>query len=268
MNNQDIESLIGLLREAAQAELMPRFRKVVAQYKADGSLVTEADLAMQNAVSKRLQRDWPQFGFLGEEMPAEQHEALLSKPGAGLWVLDPLDGTINFASGIPLFSVSLALIDTAGVVMGIIYDPVRDECFSAQRGKGATLNGHPLQAGVLPSRLDECVAEVDLKRLSVSLRTELLTAQPFRSQRNFGSGALDWAWLAAGRFQVYLHGGQKLWDYAAGVLILQEAGGRSCTLDEDAVFNHGLAPRSVVAAANLDLFALWGACVMSSDVNV
>ncbi|MCB1736174.1 MAG: inositol monophosphatase family protein [Gammaproteobacteria bacterium] len=265
----DSSMLQSLLRDAAQRELLPRFGHIAAATKTDGSLVTEADVAMQTRIQQALVAEWPEIGFLGEEMTPADHTRLLGELAdgvhEGLWVLDPLDGTINFASGVPCFAVSLALLDREGVRCGLILDPVRDECFRADRGKGAFLDDTPLHAGCDARDLRDCVAEIDLKRLSERLRIALVRAQPFRSQRNFGSGALDWAWLAAGRFQLYLHGGQKLWDYAAGSLILAEAGGYAVTLQNDAVYTGSIAPRSVVGAGNPDLFALWRDWLRAAD---
>lgn len=238
---------------------MPRFRKVTARAKEDGSLVTDADFAVQERIARALRENWPDVAFLGEEMSDVRHQALLSaRSDRALWVLDPLDGTINFSSGVPAFCVSLARLDAQGVELALIYDPNHQECFCARRGEGAWLNGLPLNAADEFERgLQECMAEVDLKRLSESMRTALVQQQPFRSQRNFGSGALDWVWLAAGRFQLYLHGGQKLWDYAAGSLIFKEAGGVAVSLEGDEVFNGTLVPRSVVGAINPDLAKQW-----------
>lgn len=257
--DSELERLAWIIRCAADDELMPRFRNVSAKAKDDGSLVTEADFAVQNRIAKALQAEWPDVAFLGEEMTTEEHTALLSgRDQSPLWVLDPLDGTINFSSGVPAFCVSLARIDDQGVELALIYDPNHQECFCARRGAGAWLNGDMLNVPVDAGRaLKECVAEVDLKRLSESMRVALVQEQPFRSQRNFGSGALDWVWLASGRFQLYLHGGQKLWDYAAGSLIFREAGGIAVSLQGDEVFSGDLAPRSVVGAISTRLAEQW-----------
>jgi myo-inositol-1(or 4)-monophosphatase len=128
----------------------------------------------------------------------------------------------------------------------------------ARRGSGAWLNG--ISMGTLASLslpLNRCIAVVDFKRLKPDLAAILAAQPPFGSQRNFGSSALDWCWLADGRFHVYLHGGQKLWDYAAGTLILAEAGGRALTLDGEEVIAPGLRPRSVVATLDPELFQIW-----------
>lgn len=253
----DIDTLSALVREAAREELLPRFERVGHQIKADGSLLTEADLAMDRLLREALAERWPDVVFLSEEMPREEQEARLRAGEGGLWILDPLDGTSNFAAGIPLFSVSLALVEAGEPVLGIVYDPVRDECFAAERGRGATLNGARLRAPKAGVPLKRAVALVDFKRLSVPLATRLATAAPYASQRNVGTCALEWAWMAAGRGHVYLHGGMKLWDYAAGTVILEEAGGASATLQGESVFRPAVGARSVVASPDHALFAAW-----------
>jgi len=265
MNLPDLKVLRQLVRSCAQEELLPRFADVGRHIKRDGSIVTEADHAMQDRVQKELASQWPEYDFLGEEMPRRAQAALTTSGRAGLWVLDPLDGTSNFAAGVPFFSVSLALLIDGRPEIGLIHDPIRDECFMAQRGRGAWLNGLSMGTQV-PVRLPlaRSIAVVDFKRLDPALAAKLGGEPPFGSQRNFGSSALDWGWLADGRFHVYLHGGQKLWDYAAGILILTEAGGQAVTLDGGEVFSGGLDPRSVVAARDPELFQTWKAWVAAN----
>lgn len=253
----DLAALRSLVRAAAHAELSPRFADVIRHLKTDGSVVTEADHAMQSRMQRALAAHWPQYGFLGEEMAGAEHERL-TLGGQNLWCLDPLDGTSNFAAGIPFFAVSLALLVDGRPVLGLVYDPVRDECFTAQQGRGAWLNDAPLgAAGSPPAELKRTVACVDFKRLERPLAGTLGSQPPYGSQRNFGSSSLEWCWLADSRFHLYLHGGQKLWDYAAGWLILSEVGGFSATIAGDPVFAFGLAPRSVVAARDSRLFSAW-----------
>ena len=248
-----------LVSTAAREELMPLFADVIRHIKHDGSVVTEADVSMQRRLKSDLARHWPEYDFLGEEMPGHEHEQLTLDQDKGLWCVDPLDGTSNFATGIPYFAVSLALIINGRQELGLIYDPVRDECFMAQRGQGARLNDMTLGAyePPLPEMLSRCVASVDFKRLEAPLAAQLGAFPPYGSQRNFGASSLEWCWLADGRFHLYLHGGQKLWDYAAGSLILSEAGGMMTTLDGEKIFTYGLEPRSVVAAASPALFKQW-----------
>lgn len=245
-----------LVRDAAREELLPRFSRVERQHKADGSILTEADLAMHRRLEREFADAWPSVGFLSEEMPHAEQEALLQS-GTTIWCLDPLDGTNNFAAGVPLFSVSLALIRDGRSTLGIVYDPTRDECFIAERDRGAQLNGAPLRSMPLSIDLRQAVALLDYKRLRADVRETIMRHLPFSSQRNLGSCALEWGWMAAGRSNICLHGGQQIWDYAAGSLILEEAGGFSCTLLGEPVFAPNLKPRSVVSALDQALFDAW-----------
>jgi myo-inositol-1(or 4)-monophosphatase len=252
----ELKALRAIITAAGREELLPRFARVERAHKADGSVLTEADLAVQERVAGQLRARWPETVFLGEEMAAVRQQALLEseKP---VWCLDPLDGTRNFSSGIPFFCISLALLQGGAVTLGLVFDPVRDECFSACRGQGAWLNDEPLALEPCGVDLKHTTGLIDFKRLDAALATRLATAIPYASQRSFGSVALDWCWLAAGRCHLYLHGRSQLWDYAAGQLILGEAGGFSCTLDGEPVFTRALAPRSSVAAVDASLFRAW-----------
>lgn len=252
-----LDALVQIVKIAAREELLPRFAESVRRYKPDGSIVTEADFAMQQRMTAELAVFAPQYRLLGEEMTGEEQGELLRADQGGLWCLDPLDGTSNFASGIPFFSVSLGLLIDHKPALGLVYDPVRDECFTAVKGQGACLNGRPLRCAALGLPLRKVIAVVDFKRLSPPLAGALVARPPYSSQRNFGSVALEWSWLAASRFQVYLHGRQMLWDYAAGALILAEAGGCMENLRGEPVFSTQLLPSSAVAACDHKLFADW-----------
>lgn len=241
------------VRTIAREELLPRFARTECRFKDDGSVVTEADFAVQQKLEFALAALTPGVPVLGEEMAAPQQRELFERNRHGLWCLDPLDGTGNFVSGIPFFSVSLALLGPDGVKLGVVYDPLRDECFSAAAGQGAWLNGTRLAAGPVALPLARCIAIMDTKRLGVHAASVLIDP-PYRSQRCFGSGALEWCWLAVRRAQVYLHGRQNLWDYAAGWLILREAGGRASSFDGLSTFARDIKPRSVVAASDAGLY--------------
>ncbi len=256
MGRPTMEAVAALVAEAARQELTPRFRQVARAHKADGSVVTEADTAMERRVREALAERWPDIPFLGEEMAPEAQRALLAGASGRFWCLDPLDGTSNFASGIPFFAVSLALVEEGVPVLGVVHDPAREETFAAVRGGGATLDGAPLAAPPAPP-LERCIALVDLKRLEPALAARLAAERPYASQRSFGSVALDWCWIAAGRGHVYVHGRQRIWDFAAGSLILAEAGGRSCTLAGEPVFRATLEGRSAVAALDRGLYEAW-----------
>lgn len=253
----------ALLAQAGREELLPRLECVSAQSKLDGSLLTEADLASDRRVRQALLAEWPDIPVLSEEMPTTEQQALLAG-GGPVWCLDPLDGTSNFVAALPLFAVSLALIEGGRVTLGVVYDPTRDESFAATAGGGASLNGQPLFPRHGAPALERCVALVDLKRLSAPLAARLGTRPPYASQRNLGACALEWAWLAAGRGHVYLHGGMRLWDYAAGSLLLAETGGVCATLEGDPVLRLDTGSRSAVAAADPDLFVAWQSALMAA----
>lgn len=260
MNYQHIlDQLLPAVKTVARQEVLFRFNNVYESTvtKRDGSVVTEADLAAQTSLTDYLRQQWPDIPMLGEEMSAIGQQQLLESAGS-FWCLDPLDGTSNFASGIPFFAVSLALVEQGQVKLGLIYDPVRDECYSAIEGGGSYLNGKPLLNGNESTEsLDSLIAVVDLKRLPWNMLEPIVREHPFRSQRNFGSCALEWCWLAAGRFQIYLHGGMKIWDHSAGSLILSEAKGYSTSFDGESVFKPVLSPRPVIAACNRSSHDLW-----------
>jgi len=255
-----LNTITEIVVAAARQEILPRYKHVQRQHKPDGSIITEADLAMQKTISARIQQHWPDHVILSEEMtPQEQLRALHSKQP--LWCLDPLDGTSNFAAGIPYFAVSIALIENNHVSLGVVYDPVRDECFAATSKQSTTLNGQPLVTMACPPAIKQSTAIVDFKRLTEDLAIRIVRERPFASQRNFGASALDWCWIAAGRGHLYLHGSQNLWDYAAGHLILQQAGGYSLTLENEPVFKFTLDKRSAIAAMDKPLLADWVAWI-------
>ena len=260
-NRTELDELTRLIRAVAREELLPRFCHSERRYKADGSIVTEADLVVQARLTHELGQRYPDIGLLGEEMEEADQRQMLQSGDRLIWCLDPVDGTSNFAAGLPLFSISLALLQGAQPLMGIVYDPSRDECFTAIAGQGAWLNGEPLRAPVCDLPLKRCLAMVDFKRLGPTLATALVTRPPYGSLRYTGSGALEWCWLAAGRFHLYLHGQQKLWDFAAGALVLAEAGGVARALDGQPIFATGVLTRSVIAAADQRLFDAWSEAI-------
>lgn len=242
--------LIDSVRDAAR----DIFRRVqggpqAAERKRDGSLLTATDLTLQEGISRILLARVPGIPVLGEEMSEDAQAAILAT--GNCWLLDPLDGTSNFSHGIPVYSVSLALLQQGQVVAGLVYDPNRDECFHALKGMGAHLDSQALdRRNDAPTRLEHAMAIIDTKRLPTHLAVAIATENPYHSQRSFGSVALDWCWLAAGRVQTYLHGKQKLWDYAAGALIAREAGCLAVTLQDEPILGSplALAARSAVGA--------------------
>lgn len=250
----ELQQISRALRDAVQ-QIMQQADPADSQLKADGSIVTATDHALQAALQQILQNLWPQIPLLGEEQSTEAQQQQL-KSGC-FWCLDPLDGTTNFSRQLPLYSVSLALINAGEPVLGIVYDPVRDEVFSALTDSPLFINEQPLEITERPEHLKQAIAFIDFKRLSEAMSTRLVTQSPYKSQRNIGTCALEWAWLAAGRAQLLLHGGEKLWDYAAGLVLLKAAGGSSSTLQGESIYRPSLQPRSICAAATHGLYQQW-----------
>ena len=255
-----LHALQRLVRETAESAVMPHFLQAQASRKADGGVFSQADLAAQEMLVSRL----PEIvaaPVLGEEMDAGAQRDLWARHShSGLWVIDPIDGTNNFLNGLPHFAVSAAYVAGGVPHLGVVFNPAADEMFSAEYGGGAFLNRRPLPLRRTAGKtLREALAGVDVKRLrSARLAGSIANFPPFASLRAMGSSTLDWCYLAAGRYDVYLHGGQNLWDYAAGALIFTETGGCLATLEGDDFWSgRHTFKRSAVAAGDAELFGKW-----------
>ncbi len=199
--------------------------------KGANNLVTEADLAAQKTIIEMIGTHFPDHSIIAEEQDLEV------KSGAPeQWIIDPLDGTNNYAHNIPHFSISIAFARSGRVEAGVVFDPGRDEMFTAVRGKGAYLNGK--QIGVSRARsLKEAVVATGFyyDRGLIMRKTlhsiEKLFEANLHGIRRFGTASLDLCWVACGRFDAYFEYTLSVWDFAAGMLILEEAGGR-CTDQE------------------------------------
>jgi len=253
----ETDLICRVLVDAADKMDLSTPQDVSANFKDDGSVVTATDLQLQEYIVEQLKKLWPHFTILGEEMEHAEQAEILETESPGVWSIDPLDGTTNYTAGFPFYGVSVALIVDGQSQVGVVYDPVRKEVFTARRGEGACLNGRRLHTPEQPLALRDCVANVDYKRLVTRLSDRLVRSCPYRSQRNLGTSVIEWCWLAAGRVQLYLHGGQKLWDFAAGSLILTEAGGFARSIEGEDIDGRSMAKRSVVAAINAPLFKAW-----------
>jgi len=165
-NTYIINKIEIIVKSISKEILLPCYTKVKAQNKADGSLITQADIDVQNAIEAELNKHFPQYGFFAEELSDTELNSFFEQNNSGYWCLDPIDGTSNFAATLPYFSISLALIINKETIVGLIYDPVRDECFTAIKGEGARLNGQPIIRSQAPENLSECMAIVDFKRLA------------------------------------------------------------------------------------------------------
>ena len=252
-----ITQISQLAKDISLELLLPNFAKVKAAIKQDGSWLTIADTLAHQRLIEVLPTviDCP---VLSEEMTDTEQQAVLEHQPASYWCIDPLDGTSNFTMGIPYWCMSIAFIEDAKLKLAVIYDPNRDECFAAADGVATTLNGELLTSNAQDvTDLKSCMGLIDFKRLDRKKASSLAAEPPYRSQRSFGSSALDLCWIAANRCQLYLHGQQKLWDHGAGLLILKNAGAFAETFDGEEIFQNNLTPKSVIAASNFKLMQQW-----------
>src|SRR5215218_5255517 len=193
------------------------------RFKSTIDLVTEADQAAEDLIADRLRALCPEHDLLCEEGSVG-----LSVGATYRWVVDPLDGTTNFAHGLPTFAVSIALEETGVSVLGVVYDPMREELFLARRGGGATLNGAPIRV----SNIDRLIASILATGFSYDFERRAQQAEVWRdfltrvqAIRQTGSAALNLCYIAAGRLDGYWERGISPWDVAAGAVIVTEAGG-------------------------------------------
>ena len=258
MNTSLLQQVEHIVRQAGCEILLPAFasQSSVQEVKQDGSIVTETDHQCQTFIQNALHNLSSDIGFLGEEMSELEQLDCLSQ-SALFWCVDPLDGTGNFATPMPLFGISVALIDNGTPVLACIYDPIRDEIFSAEKGQGVRLNGSTIQASSTQKKLKQSIGFVDFKRLSSNLAENIASHSYYRSQRNLGTCALEWAWLATGRAQFIVHGGQKIWDYAAGVLLAEEAGCMVTDFQNQPPFGKTQISYPILATANPTIHDEW-----------
>lgn len=199
--------------------------------------VTESDLQSQEMIIALIRQKFPEHGFLAEETLKEAATPPAGKaaPSPYRWIIDPLDGTVNFAHGYPAFCVSIACEAAGGLQYGVIYDPLRDELFEAKKGKGAWLNGRSIRVSQT-DRLERALVATGFpydirERLSETLRRMERALGVVQGLRRGGSAALDMCYVACGRFEGFYEENLKPWDTAAGLLLIEEAGGRITTFD-------------------------------------
>ncbi len=222
---------IETARDAGRV-LLEKFGRIESvTKKGDINLVTEADLASEALIVERIKSHFPRHAILAEEAG---NAVVTGEDGGHKWIIDPLDGTTNYAHGYPCFCVTIALEHEGEVVLGVTYDPTRDELFTAEKGRGATLNGKPIRV----SRTDELGNALlvtgfpyDIKHREKFARhlTEFLLTS--RGVRRDGSAAIDLAYVACGRFDGFWEEGLNPWDVAAGKLLIEEAGGTVSNYD-------------------------------------
>lgn len=220
MNTEIIKNIV---LEAGALMLAGAKSKRVSQ-KGDSDFVTDSDLAVQNYVKEKLTSLYPDIGFLSEEESEQKMHV------GKTWVLDPIDGTMNFIRDLGLSAVSLALVENGQTVLGIVYNPFREELFCAERGKGATLNGEPICVRKTKEFSGALVAvgTAPYYKPAVGACFEIYRELFLRGVdiRRLGSAAIDICYVAAGRFDCYYEYVLSIWDFAAARLILTEAGGK------------------------------------------
>jgi myo-inositol-1(or 4)-monophosphatase len=228
----ELAATIDIATEAAELVLSyVGGDRLAVQAKGVGDVVTAADIASETLIASRLRELFPDDGVVGEE------GASIQSTSGRTWYVDPLDGTMNFSRSVPLWCVSLALFEGDEPLLAVIRDPITRETFSARRGLGSFCNGIRISTSGVKELGDSLVhITVDLKDLGDSAGLDDIVALSPRvlRTRNIGSAALALAYVAAGRFDAMVHRFAQPWDYAAGVLLIREAGGVVTDLRGDA----------------------------------
>ncbi len=227
---------------AAGKVLLAKLRDARAiHYKGKRDIVTDADYAAERIIQQTIRARFPNDRFISEEGNAAEHQRLWTQTNAddalALWIIDPLDGTTNYSRTLHAFCTSIALYQAGQVQIGVVYDPVTRELYSAERGRGAFLNGKPIRVSAIRS-LENAVVGAEWARAprarqrACALLARLLPR--VMTGRIFGSAALSLCQVAAGRMDGYMHLSLAPWDVAAAALIIEEAGGKITTPRGDA----------------------------------
>jgi myo-inositol-1(or 4)-monophosphatase len=237
----------SLVAKEAGAYLRQRqltFDRSVVELKSMNALVSDVDRSTEELIVQRLTHIFPEAGFLTEEETTFQ-----ATDSQYTWVIDPLDGTTNFVHGLPIFSVSIALLKEDWPVVGVVYEVGMDECFTAYEGGGAFLNGKRIQV-TSTTRLEDSLLATgfpyyNFSKLQGFQNTLAHMYQHTRGVRRIGTAAVDLAYTACGRFDGYFEYGLSPWDVAAGVVLVREAGGIVTNFENK---NVPVASESVIAA--------------------
>jgi myo-inositol-1(or 4)-monophosphatase len=224
----ELELAISLAHQAGRIQMERYEHLEQIQAKGPRDVVTEVDHLCEGLVMRAVQESYPSDSFYAEEI-GEVAAQSASKSGR-IWIVDPLDGTINYANGIPFFCISIALVADGRPVVGVVYDPTRDETFAGAIDGPSLRNGQPIQVGDKDKLEDLVVTLAVGGRGTVRKRHEALKA--IRAHRSMGSAALTLVYVACGRFDIYAQGaGLSAWDVAAAGLIAERAGATVTTLD-------------------------------------
>ena len=207
--------------------------KLQVSKKGPSDFVTNSDLKVEKIIIEELKKARPNYSFLSEENGIENN-----KDKDNTWIIDPIDGTVNFLHGIPHFAISIALKSKNEIISGLIYDPIKDEMFFAEKDNGAFFNNHRMKVSNR-NNIDECL---------------FVTGGNIKNELNFpnrktGCAALDLAYVASGRYDGYAQKNLNLWDIAAGIVILKEAGGKIDEIDLNKVENI----KVIASSPNIDV---------------
>ncbi len=255
-----LETAISIAREAGQllngfAQRRWDERRHTFELKGESDLVTEADRASEKLVVERLRQAFPEHSVLAEEGTGAERASEYR------WYVDPLDGTTNFAHAFPVYNVTLALERAGELVAGVIYDPTRDEMFAAERGGGAFLNSRPIRVSEV-DRIEDCLVATGFpsrkRHQNVNVHFYYQLAMISHGVRRAGAAAIDLAYVACGRLDAFWEFGLNPWDMAAGLLLIQEAGGKASDMRGAAHHlrsPHLLATNGKLQAPMLGLFA-------------
>jgi myo-inositol-1(or 4)-monophosphatase len=186
--------------------------------------VTKADKECEKTLVEILKKKWPEHAILGEEDGAQGNQ-----DSQTCWIIDPLDGTVNYSHGLPLFSVSIGVVKNGVIQTAVVHAPALGETFSAVKGQGAFLNGKKIRVSSQKKPLNSLLVTgfpYNTREKGTNLREWIQAVLDFQALRRLGSASLDLCWLAAGRFDALWEYGLKAWDLAAGVLIIEEAQGK------------------------------------------
>ncbi len=244
--NQALNFAVETVREAGNVLREYYHNGVTVKYKGEIDLITEADHASEALILKRIRSAYPDYAILSEESGASANTSPY------VWIADPLDGTTNFAHGLPIFSVTLALLVNSVIEVGATYDPIYDELYTALRGQGAYLNSERLRVSAAPT-LDKALLVTGFpydRRTNPNNNLKQFADFSQRAQGvlRLGSAALDLGAVAAGRLDGYWEFKINPWDIAAGVLIVSEAGGQVTMPDGSPI---DLFARQIVASNGL-----------------
>lgn len=228
-----LSELQSLARQAGQI-LLSRFGKShQIHYKSAIDPVTEADKLSEAYILETIKAKFPEHRIVSEETGSNHRTSRYC------WYVDPLDGTVNFSHGIPIFSVSIAFTVDDEITLAVVYDPCRDEMFSAEKGKGAQVNGEPIEVSGSSELIQSLLVTGFPYDMATTEQNNLtnygLLARSSQGVRRLGSAALDCCYVAAGRFDGYWELSVMAWDIAAGVLMVREAGGEVTTAQGGAI---------------------------------